>query len=156
MHTKKIRQLSRRGISILFAIALLLLAPTWLLAQKNVPAQQTDEVKWQLDATVDGVQFYHAMGNCNNSNVVYLKMNNTNKYTVNISWKEVFTTQWAKDKEGFAGTKTLLVKPGEIAEKNCAHPAIKQLLTLGGEVDPTYIADISKFDFKGIIVTKAN
>ena len=155
MNPSNLKKWRRRASSVL-VLVVMMLSPTWLLAQKNSPPKQSDVLKWQLDATVDGVQFYHAMGACNNANVVFLKMNNTNKYTVNVSWKEMFTTQWAKDKDGFAGTKTLMVKPGEIAERNCANPANKQLLTLSGEVDPTYIANISKFDFKDIIVIKAN
>ena len=82
--------------------------------------------------------------------MVFLKMNNKNQYSVDVSWKEVFETQLAKDKEGSGGAKKIILPKGETLESDCAHPAQPVLLTRSSQVDPTYVVTISKFNYKDI------
>lgn len=112
------------------------------------------DLNWQLDKTVSGVDFFYAKSSCDGHDVVFLKMKNKNKYSVEISWKEVFQTQLARDKEGFSGTKKIVVPPGEMLESDCTHPSNPALLILSSQVDPTYIVSITKFNYKDISVIK--
>ena len=111
-------------------------------------------IQWQLDKTVGGVEFYYAISTCNKENVVFIKMNNKNSYSVEVSWKEVFQTQLEKNKEGFAGTKKITISSGETFESDCNNIRQPQLVVLAGQISPTYIATISGFSFKDISVTR--
>jgi hypothetical protein len=117
---------------------------------------QPAELNWQLDKTVNGVDFFYAMSSCDGHDVVFLKIKNKNKYSVEITWKEVFQTQLAKDKEGFSGAKKIVLPPGEMAETDCAHPSNPALRILSSQVDPTYVVSITKFNYKDISVIKMN
>ena len=114
------------------------------------------ELKWQLDKTISGVEFFYAISSCGGQDVVFLKMKNNNNYSVEISWKEVFQTQLAKEKEAFTGGKKIVLPPGELLESDCTHPANPSLLTRSSQVDPTYVVTISKFNYKDILVNKMN
>ena len=127
----------------------------YLAVQSNSPAKQNFDVDWQLDATVSGVQFYHSITGCNGKKVVFLKFVNTNTYQVKIAWKEVFATQADPKIEGYMGQKKLLLPPGETSETDCANSRHKECLILPSQVTPTYNADILKFEYKEITVSKA-
>ena len=122
----------------------------------SMPARNTQpaELNWQLDKTVNGVDFFYAMSSCDGHDVVFLKMKNKNKYSVEITWKEVFQTQLTKDKEGFSGAKKIVLPPGEMLETDCAHPSNPALRILSSQVDPTYVVSITKFNYKDISVIK--
>jgi hypothetical protein len=64
----------------------------------NKMASNPIELNWQFDKTASGVDFFYAISSCDGQDVVFLKMKNKNKYSVEISWKEVFQTQLAKKK----------------------------------------------------------
>ncbi|MFT3705755.1 MAG: hypothetical protein QM802_25525 [Agriterribacter sp.] len=115
---------------------------------------QNTALNWQLDKTVAGVDFFYAISSCNGDNVVFLKMNNKNQYSVEVSWKEVFQTQLAKDKEGLAGAKKIVLAKGETLESDCDHPTQPSLLIHSSQVDPTYVVTISKFNYKDVSVNK--
>jgi hypothetical protein len=127
----------------------------YLAVQSNSPGKQNFDVDWQLDATVSGVQFYHSITGCNGKKVVFLKFVNTNNYQVKIAWKEVFATQADQKVEGFLGQKKLLLSPGETSETDCENARRKECLILPSQVSPTYNADILKFDYKEITVSKS-
>ncbi|HEX5024050.1 MAG TPA: hypothetical protein VFV68_02210 [Agriterribacter sp.] len=115
------------------------------------------DLNWHLDKTVNGVQFFYAIAACNgkNGDVVFLKMNNKNTYAVEVLWKEVFQTQMEKVAEGRGGEKRIILQPGETFESDCNHASHKELLIIAQQAFPTYLATISKFNYKEISVKKA-
>ncbi len=113
-------------------------------------------LNWQWDKTVSGVEFSYALSACKGSDVVFLKLKNTNKYPVNVSWNEVFETQVEKNAEGNRDRKKMIIQPGETFESDCMNPVHKELVILASKAVPTYIAVISKFSYKDVTVTNAN
>jgi len=122
---------------------------------KNPPVRDHYTVDWQLDKTVDGVEFYHAISSCSGKKVVFLKLVNKNSYSVKASWKELFATQFDKELEGYKGKKHLVLSPGETSETSCTTARHKELVVLPSQITPTYEADISSFSFKEISVSKS-
>ena len=112
-------------------------------------------VDWQLDATVNGVEFYHAVVECGGRNVVFLKLNNKNGYKVNATWKEVFTTREGKELVGEQGQKKVLLSTGEIVETSCENINRKELVILPEQVHSAYVVSIAKFQYKDITVSRA-
>lgn len=111
---------------------------------------------WQLDKTIDGVELYHSIITCNNSNAVLLRFVNNNDHDVDISWKEVFTTQQVPEKkEGNNGKKQLRLVKGETFASGCNESRNRKCLVLPGEAIPTYAATIRSFEFKDISVVRA-
>lgn len=111
---------------------------------------------WQLDKTVDGVDLYHAIITCNNSNAVLLKFVNHNDHEVEISWKELFSTQQVPEKkEGHGGKKQLRLVKGETLASGCNETRNRKCLILPGEAIPTYAATIRSFEFNNISVVRA-
>lgn len=122
---------------------------------KTSTAKNHYTVDWQLDKTVAGVEFYHSISTCNGKSVVFLKLVNTNSYSVKASWKELFTTQFDKQVEGYRGKKNLVLSPGETSETSCSTARHKELVVLSSQITPTYDAEISNFSFKDISVSKS-
>ena len=110
---------------------------------------------WVFHQTVNNVDFYHMLANCDGKKVVLLKFNNRNNHKVKVSWKEAFDTQFKKGEEGFAGKKILTVAPGETFASGCGDSRYKDLLIMPAQVSPTYIAEISAFEFKELKVSSA-
>ena len=126
---------------------------TGVSSNGKLTQSQTDPVpEWVLYASVRNVDFYYRIGECTGKKVVFLKFNNRNTQKVKVSWKEVFNTQFEVQKEGFRGTKHLMLPIGETAQSDCSNLRIKELLVLPGHVNPSYNADIKKFHFKNISV----
>jgi len=123
--------------------------------QASLPSH---DLNWQLDKTVNGVQFFYAIAACNgkNGDVVFLKMNNKNAYAVEVLWKEVFQTQMEKEVESYRGEKKIILQPGETFESDCSNATHKELLIIAQQAFPTYLATISKFNYKEISVKKVN
>jgi hypothetical protein len=111
---------------------------------------QTPE--WTLYTTVRNVDFYYRIADCSGKKVVLMKFNNRNAQRVKVTWKEVFNTQFEAQKEGFRGTKQLTLPTGETSQTDCANIRVKELVVLPGQVNPTYQADIKRFNFKNITV----
>jgi len=107
---------------------------------------------WVLYTTVKNVDFYYQINDCSGKKVVLLKFNNRNAAKVKISWKEVFTTQFEKDKDGKA-TRQLTLETGETSEANCANARIPELVVHASQVNPTYNVEIKSFGFKDITVS---
>lgn len=108
---------------------------------------------WIYDTSVKGVQFYHSIVDCNGKKVVFLKFNNQNNNPVEVSWKEVFTTQALNKQEGFLGQKKLTLSKGETFASDCAEITHRNCLILPRDVSPAYAVVISKFEFKDIVVS---
>jgi hypothetical protein len=108
---------------------------------------------WILDQTVENVECYHMLFNCEGRTVVILKFKNKNKSNVTISWKEVFDTQFQKGLTGILGEKQLVLAPGETGQYDCGTPKFKECITRGEQVSPAYYAEIKQFSFIDIAVT---
>jgi hypothetical protein len=120
-------------------------------AVKKMPAS----VEWQSDGLVNGVEFFHSIGNCNGEKVVFLKIRNTNSFNVKISWKEEFVSkQIEKKTEGYFGQKELTLLSGQTTEANCAITNQKELIVRPDQVNPSYKAEILDFSFSKIKVSK--
>ena len=109
---------------------------------------------WIFDKTVNNVDFFHKITECNGSSAVFLKFENKNKVKVRVSWKELFISSQVNSKtEGFHGKKQLVLSPGETSPSNCGETQFKECLILAEQALPHYKAVITKFEFKDILVT---
>ena len=79
-----------------------------------------------------------------------------NKKQVEVSWREVFKTQLEEHVESYLGEKTLVVKPGETTETNYETPVRKELVVYPKQVTPTYLVDISNFNYQSIKVSQVH
>lgn len=157
--TKRVVELKQATLQRLFLLFLILFSSQLAIqaaAQGTASGDLTPPLKWQLDATVGGVQFYHALTTCNGKKVVFLKFNNRNSGAVKVSWKEVFVLQQNATKvDDLLGQKQLTVQPGETFQSNCAEQKQRELLTPRvQQVTPVDKGEIIKFSFKDIKVTK--
>ena len=140
----------------LLIIAILFFSPG-IYASHNYPLSLPEQdLNWQLDKTVNGVEFFYALSACKGSDAVFLKLNNKNKYPVEVSWKETFQTQVEKDAKGNGDKKKMIIQSGETFETDCINPIHKELVVLASKAVPTYVAVISKFNYKDVTVTNAN
>jgi hypothetical protein len=110
---------------------------------------------WVLDTTVANVDFFYMISECEGKKVVFLKFNNRNSNKVKVNWKEVFSTQFEKHREGFRGEKQLVLSQGETFQSDCSQINVKECMVLPSEVSPSYNADIVTFRFSKISVGNA-
>lgn len=116
------------------------------------PASATE---WKLDTTVGNVDLYYKIAACEGVNTVFLKFNNRNNYTVNISWKDLFITQQVTNKSaGVKGEKNLVLTPGETAAEDCEDTQNKECILFAEKEIPAYKATITAFHFEYIRVNK--
>ena len=153
---RKILFLKKLSISLFLLSFQMLCFSSPIRHFQSFSGTKQDQLNWQLDATVNNVQFYHSIIDCNGKKAVILKFINKNNYKVKVSWKEVFTTQQGPQIEGFSGQKTLVIDLGETKETECDNASKKNLVIKPEQVAPTYVAEISKFEYKSITVTKAS
>lgn len=147
-----------KPLRIPYAVILLLLALAIFSAfreTRSAGLKSTRQVQWQLDTTLNGVQFLHADMTCNGKQVVLLKFNNQNTYPVKISWKESVTDKKNRRHESAAGMKEIRINPGETAASGCGEIQNKQLLVRPEQSVLTHAIRITKFQFRDLIVTKA-
>lgn len=130
----------------------LLLVFVCVVVSKSSAHSSFKDPTWIYDTVINRVQFYHFIVDCIGKKVVFLKFNNQNKNNVEVSWKEVFTTQSALDQEGFHGLKKLTLITGETSASDCLESKKRNCLILPDDVSPAYEARIQKFKFKEIIV----
>jgi len=138
-------------VRMLMALALLLFCLAFVKPNKALVTNDG----WVFHQTVNNVDFYHMLANCDGKKVVLLKFNNKNNHKVKVSWKEVFTTQFEKVVEGANGQKQLIISTGETYSAGCNDNKIQELLVLPSQVRPTYAAQIKNFEFKNVDVTAA-
>ncbi len=115
---------------------------------------QVNSVTWILDKTVSQVDFYYTFKECDGQKTVFLKFNNNNSFPVKISWTEVFSTQLEKGKQGAAGQKSIVIPPGISSYSDCSNNSHKEYVTSPSQVSPTYVAVISKFEYRNVTVEK--
>ena len=113
------------------------------------------QVEWQLDTTLGGVQFFHAAIACNGKQAIMIKFNNQNNYPVQVSWKEMLTDEGNRGHESAAGIKKLVINPGATAASGCNENRNRQLLVLPDQSVLTHAIRITKFQFRDLIVSKA-
>ncbi len=107
---------------------------------------------WTLDATVNDVECYYKIENCNGSTIVFLKFNNKNANNVKITWNEVYTTQLEKAAPGFFGQRELVLLPGVTSEYDCN--GVHEVLVLRtAQISPAYPVEVKQFNFSNITVT---
>ena len=138
-------------VRLLMASAFLILCMAFVSPQKATTAADG----WVFHQTVNNVDFYHMLANCDGKKVVLLKFNNRNNHKVKVSWKEVLTTQFDKEVESYGGKKVVTITPGETFASSCGDNKHKDLLIMPAQVVPTYIAEISAFQFKELKVSSA-
>lgn len=111
---------------------------------------------WTFAKTVGNVDFYYKISSCKGSNAVFLKFDNKNKYSVQISWKEVLITrQITSKKESMQGEKKLNLSPGETISSDCGDEKNTECAILAKDALPAYKADILQFEYKDISVNTA-
>jgi hypothetical protein len=133
----------------------------FLLQQKigavtHSPRDMRPAAEWILDKTVSNVDFYYLISECEGKKVVFLKFINRNNSKVKVSWKEIFSTQFEKNRAGYKGPKQLVLSKGETAQTNCNQVNIKECLVQPSEVSTTYLAEITSFSFSDVQVSTAS
>lgn len=151
MLEKNLKRTTRSSIVLLI---LLFLLPGYLIAQRTVAEKSLPEKNWQLSATVNGVDFYYSIEKCGDQKAVFLKVNNRNKYNVQLTWEELVTTQAVDKTKAFTGPKKLVILPGAVEALDCSETNNRPLLILPIDVSPAYAVQIKKFEFSNISVSR--
>jgi len=108
---------------------------------------------WILDNSVNNVDMYHMITDCNGKKVTFLKFENKNNYSVQIAWKEVFVTEQVSDKiRSINGEKKLELLAGQLAVPKCGETS-NPLIIHTAQALPHFRADIRNFEFKDVLVT---
>jgi hypothetical protein len=123
-----------------------------VLALATINERVQGQVTWTLSQTVSQVDCYYSLTVCDGKSAVFLKFVNNNAQSVTISWDEVFSTQMRTNAPGNPGAKQLFLPPGTTAPSGCADTGLPACIILGGDVSPTYVADISAFNFVNVSV----
>ena len=143
----------RQGVVLLIALVIQAVFSSFgAPGETPAPFHINQTPEWTLYTTVRNVDFYYRIADCSGRKVVLMKFNNRNAQRVKVTWKEVFNTQFEAQKEGFRGTKQLTLPTGETSQTNCANIRVKELIVLPGQVNPSYQADIKRFNFRNITV----
>ena len=124
------------------------------LFSASAHAFEPKAINWKLDATVNNVEFYHAIAECNGQTTVFLRFVNKNTNAVKVSWKEAVTTQMRTESHPFRGDQKLTLQPGETMENSCSGTNCKTCVITPSQVNPTYLAKIADFSFKDITVSR--
>jgi hypothetical protein len=148
----------RKHFKLFFTIGLtsiiLLYLPNTVSAQSTAANKQA-VINWKLDTTVNGVDFYHAIVDCNSEKVVFLKFHNKNNKATKVYWNESFVVQKnTTQKQGPFKQKQLTLLPGEMSQTNCNQVRVKELLTYPDQTTPVYDAHILNFSFQNIKVVR--
>jgi len=109
---------------------------------------------YTLDRTVDNVDCYYSLTQCNGKTVVLLKFNNRNASPVNISWKDQFTTSQIPQKTPGFKAYQIALPPGVSEPADCTDVSHKDFIINVDEVNMTYLADITGFEFSDVSVTQ--
>ncbi len=120
----------------------------------NAQLPKATKVDWIKTGMHKGVEFYYAIGTCENTKSVFLKFVNKNNYPVKATWNELFQTKQVPElKAGFEGTKKMVLQVGETFPIDCNDPKKGSLILSALRAIPTYNADIEKFAFSDISIT---
>lgn len=144
----------RKVVFVVMIISLSLCSPpTRAYKLMNAGNNYWPGSNWTLAKTVGNVDFYYKISICKGSNAVFLKFDNKNKYSVQISWKEVLITKQVNSKkESMQGEKKLSLSPEETISSDCGDDKNTECAILAKDAVPAYKADILQFEFKDISV----
>jgi hypothetical protein len=123
-----------------------------VLAMCLVSLKTQAQDNWRLDQTMEGIDFYHQIAQCNGDSVVFLKFVNSNSHNVSITWTEVFDTQTETGVLGFRGTRQIILTPGTTLQVDCADTNHPECLIVALDVTPTHKVVIRSFAFANITV----
>lgn len=142
--TQKLFCHGRRRLSIAFLSLFVVLTINMTAGEKNS--------EWTKSATVDNVNFYYKIVNCNNDDFVLLKFENKNDQKATISWTEKFIV--ADKPAGFTynKAKSLEISPGVTSQEDCENISNKSCVITLFEIDPTYHPSVTGFEFENIQV----
>jgi len=121
-----------------------------LLSISGFAQQQT----YTLDRTVDNVDCYYTLTQCDGKTVVMIRLDNRNAAPVTISWKENFTTTLVPQMSPGNKPKHLALPVGVSELSGCTDTSNPQLLINANQVNVTYIADITGFAFSDVSVAQ--
>lgn len=111
------------------------------------------QVNWTYSQTVDSVDFYYSIQECNGDSVVFLKFTNNNNDTVTVEWSDVFDTQFGNAQASHHGLRQAVLAPGTAEQLDC-ETGCPECLILCTEMMDTYKAIITGFAFDTISVTQ--
>ena len=112
----------------------------------------TAQSSFNLDNTTSGIKLYHQIVQCNGSDVVFLKFENTTTQNITISFNQVFDTQLEKGIVGFKGVKKILLLPGVTLQANCEDKTHPECIVTALDASPAYSAKLLAFSFANINV----
>lgn len=133
-------------ISLLLALAVVTSISAFAFGKKDV-------LNWKLDASVNNVDFYHAISVCNGKQVVFLKFVNKNTRAATVTFKEALKTSADKEEISFEGKKKFIVQPGETLAQNCSENDCKECILLPERAIPTHKVNVQDFAYKELKVT---
>lgn len=110
------------------------------------------QVAWTFSQTVNSVEFYYSIQECDGDNVVFLKFVNNNSGIVTANWTEVFDTQAGPGQVGHFGQRQMLLAPGVTAQTDCSAITCPECLIVCEEMMTTYKALINGFSLDDITV----
>ena len=94
----------------------------------------TQDNDWTLDLQKEGVEVYYKVQQCNEQEVVLLKVINTNEYQIDIQWADELKVEGPPNtlrsdwKDDGSGVSTLELNAGETIEATCDMESNKQLV----------------------------
>lgn len=92
--------------------------------------QSYGQEDWLLQSSIDGVEVYSRIADCDDESVVFLKFINSNDQTVSISWDEEFTFEGESDFRSVNPSGHFLdLEPGEVVGNACEEAPILQLVS---------------------------
>lgn len=117
-------------------------------AKVNSHKSNTFDSTWKLDASLNDVDCYYKIENCNGINVVFLAFNNKNSVDMKITWIDYIKTQLENEMPSFVGQKELVLAPGESNIYDCNSKGNASIIKPGEDVSPSYLIKISGYKIK--------
>lgn len=112
---------------------------------------------WTLQTTVENVNFYYQIVDCDDNSVILLKFDNKNDFDVKVYWKQIIgTEQVPNTTQESVQQFEVVLNSGVTAPEGCTDQTLENLVIMPFEVDPTYLAEITNFSFSSISIEKTN
>lgn len=116
-----------------------------------------EDGKWILKKSTGNVSLYYKIGECNGSDVIFLKFDNKNNYNVRITWKESITDKAnGAQIDNYKGQKELVLVPGVTQQDGCAGLNVEECVIRMTEVTPVRVVDPQELEFKDVKVSKVS
>ncbi len=108
---------------------------------------------WTLNKSINNVEFYYKIGECDGQDVIFLKIVNMNDFEIEATWTDmVYDRVLEMNTEAHYGSKELLVPAEATLQADCSEAESSDLIVLAQFIIPTHIGDVQSFDFKNITV----